>query len=224
VDKGAAQGSFTDYRQARDLLIDQLGDYCCYCERPCDPDVEHVEPKGLTKYTSRTLDWDNFLLDCSTCNRQKWDDDPRVVLHYFPHEVNTAHAFCYDEPSNEVLPNFNPGTHPAEHAAAERTILTLIDLNRLLDSDGRPDRRWKKRREAWQTAQAARRRHFANLPISLKDIESIRALALATGFFSVWMTVFRDQPSVCLDLIQAFPGTRLRCFDGQGKPIANINL
>ncbi|WP_309708892.1 hypothetical protein [Armatimonas sp.] len=225
VDKGAVQGPFTDHRQARDLLIDQLGDYCCYCERPCDPDVEHVEPKGLPQYTYRTLDWDNFLLDCSVCNRQKWDDDPRVLLHYFPHEVNTAYAFRYDEASNEVVSNFNVSTHPNEHGAAERTIASLIDLNRRLDSDGRPDRRWKKRREAWQAARKARQRHLSNLPISQKDIESIRALALATGFFSIWLTVFQDQPAVCLDLIQAFPGTRQACFDlATGLPVPDIHL
>jgi hypothetical protein len=73
--------------------------------------------------------------------------------------------------------------------------------------------------------QQSRFRHLSNLPISHKDIESIRALALATGFFSVWVTIFHDQPAVCLDLMTAFPGTRQACFDlTTGQPISNIDL
>ena len=34
-------------------------------------------------------------------------------------------------------------------------------------------------------------------------------VALGAGFFSVWMTVFRDDEDMCRRLEQAFPGTRI---------------
>jgi hypothetical protein len=37
---------FTHYRDARDPLIQRIGDYCSYCEmpKPDGPDVEHIRP------------------------------------------------------------------------------------------------------------------------------------------------------------------------------------
>jgi hypothetical protein len=39
---------FTDYKQARDPLTRRLGDYCSYCEMPCNegPDVESEKLAG----------------------------------------------------------------------------------------------------------------------------------------------------------------------------------
>jgi hypothetical protein len=225
VDKGASPGNFTDYPEARDPLIERIGDYCSYCERPLsDPEVEHQEPKSDPQYAHKALDWTNFLLSCPTCNRQKWDTDPRKDPIYFPDEANTAYAFYYDQASNAICARFDVAKHLNEHATAERTI-NLMNLNRRLDSMGREDRRWKKRKEAWKVAERARNRHVANLPIDTKDIESIRELALKTGFFSVWLTVFANESAVCNDLIAAFVGTRRTCFDRvTGQPIADITL
>jgi uncharacterized protein (TIGR02646 family) len=225
VDKGPSPGSFTDYREARDPLIERIGDYCSYCERILsDPEVEHQEPKSNPLYAHRALDWNNFLLSCPTCNRQKWDTDPRINPIYFPDEVNTAYIFCYDAASNQVRPRLDPVTHPDEHAMAERTI-ALMSLNRRLDSMGREDRRWTKRENVRSVAEEARTRHLVDGVLSQKDIESIRALALASGFFSVWLTVFVDESAVCNDLIAAFAGTRRACFDRViGHPITDITL
>ncbi|MFZ4698895.1 MAG: hypothetical protein ACOYMG_02485, partial [Candidatus Methylumidiphilus sp.] len=45
--------------------------------------------------------------------------------------------------------------------------------------------------------------------------------ALASGFFSIWMTVFHDDTNMLNRLIDAFPGTRgSGCFDANGKPIS----
>jgi hypothetical protein len=46
--------------------------------------------------------------------------------------------------------------------------------------------------------------------------------ALATGFFSVWMTVFASQPDMLLRFIRAFPGTQESgCFDMHtGAPVS----
>jgi uncharacterized protein (TIGR02646 family) len=233
VDKGASPRVFTDYREARDPLMAQIGKYCSYCERILsDPEVEHQEPKANLKYAHRALDWDNFLLACTTCNRQKGIKDPRQDTIYFPDEANTACAFRHDEASNQVYPRFDVKTHPDEHAMAERTI-ALTNLNRRLDefkADDktgvrREDLRWMHRKDAWEVANRALQRHLTDGALSQKDIESIRELALKTGFFSVWLTVFANEPDVCNDLIAAFVGTRLTCFDPQtGHPIANITL
>ena len=50
--------------------------------------------------------------------------------------------------------------------------------------------------------------------------EALVRLALATGFFSVWMEVFRDNPAIRNRLIDAFPGTRdSGCFDLQSSDL-----
>lgn len=46
----------------------------------------------------------------------------------------------------------------------------------------------------------------------------------AKGFWSVWMTIFKDEPDMIKRFIDAFPGTCDVCFDAtQGyAPIARI--
>jgi hypothetical protein len=44
--------------------------------------------------------------------------------------------------------------------------------------------------------------------------------AVDKGFFSVWMTVFKDDPDMLNRFIAAFPGTCADCFDVQGKAIS----
>ena len=39
--------SFADRRRARVPLIDSIGEYCGYCERPGDLHVEHVVPRSI---------------------------------------------------------------------------------------------------------------------------------------------------------------------------------
>ena len=39
--------------------------------------------------------------------------------------------------------------------------------------------------------------------------------------FSVWMTVFSDEPQILLALIDRFPGTRRECYDEQGRVVPN---
>ncbi len=44
-------------------------------------------------------------------------------------------------------------------------------------------------------------------------------LAKATGFWSVWMTVFSEDVDMRRRLIAAFPGTSRACFDEQARPV-----
>jgi len=48
---------------------------------------------------------------------------------------------------------------------------------------------------------------------------TIVALARATGFWSVWMTVFTEDQDMRRRLIDAFPGTSIACFDEQLRPL-----
>jgi hypothetical protein len=59
------------YRQANVHLMEQLGDYCSYCEIyvPGHLHVEHSIPKS--EFPLRTLAWENFLRACPPCNSSK---------------------------------------------------------------------------------------------------------------------------------------------------------
>ena len=47
--------------------------------------------------------------------------------------------------------------------------------------------------------------------------EQMMMTAAAVGFFSVWMTVFSDEPQILQALIEKFPGTDKSYYDGNGK-------
>ena len=49
--------------------------------------------------------------------------------------------------------------------------------------------------------------------------EVLEDLAPSKGFFSVWMTVFRDHPDMLKMFIQAFPGTDKGSFDCEGQAV-----
>jgi uncharacterized protein (TIGR02646 family) len=205
VDKGANSQVFTHWREARDPLIERIGDYCSYCERPCDPHVEHTEPKS--KYEDGTLNWENFLLGCQYCNTIKSDKDVRANPHLFPDAHNTAHAYIYSDDGRVLI---NDILLPDERIAAENTH-SLVNLNRRRDSDNREDRRWKKRVDAWKTVQEAWEDWMENPTPQVK--RQILNLAKSTGFFSVWHTQFRSDTEMCQLLITLFPGTCAACFD-----------
>jgi len=60
---------FAQYRDARDHLIDRIGDYCSYCEVCLHSSihVEHVRPKQPQPALERA--WTNFLLACEEDHR-----------------------------------------------------------------------------------------------------------------------------------------------------------
>ena len=45
---------FQPYNKAKADLLDRLGEYCSYCERPGDLHVEHVVPKNIDKTCRKT--------------------------------------------------------------------------------------------------------------------------------------------------------------------------
>jgi hypothetical protein len=73
--------------------------------------------------------------------------------------------------------------------------------------------RVSQRMEAWAIAEEGRTDALAN-PANVEMRRCLINLAIATGFFSIWMTVFAAEPDMRNCLIDAFPGTRgSGCFD-----------
>lgn len=80
------------------------------------------------------------------------------------------------------------------------------------------DRRWLHRKEAWRRAELVKRGLVVLDTPERRD--EIAEMATEHGLFSVWMTVFRDDPDMLRRLIAKFPGTAIDCFDVDGKPVA----
>jgi hypothetical protein len=73
------------------------------------------------------------------------------------------------------------------------------------------DRRWLNRKEAWDIATRSKER------LTRSNTEDMKAqiieTAQAKGFWSVWMTVFKDDADMLSRFITAFSGTCADCFD-----------
>ncbi len=213
IDANGGQVTFAEYGDASRFLIERIGDYCSYCENvlPSTVDVEHVQPKQ--HHPDLELTWENFLLACSYCNRAKWHTDVDLNDYFWPDRDNTYRAFVYelDQP-----PRSADDISPRQVAIANRTI-TLTGLDRVPGHAqlGHHDRRYIKRKEAWGIAihslQELRARRVTPM--------SVVMTAISRGFFSVWMTVFREEPEMRKLFIENFRGTaRASCFDADTNP------
>jgi hypothetical protein len=105
-----------------------------------------------------------------------------------------------------------PDLPPAITALAE-TLRDLVGLDR---KPGHPllsmaDRRWQHRLDAYDKAIIARD-GINDLPGDLVRRALAVQTAQATGFFSVWMAVFQDDPDMRRRLIAAFP-VAADCYD-----------
>lgn len=211
IDKGVAPAVYTDYRAAGPDLVSRLGDYCSYCERQIETHlaVEHVQPKSLV--TALMNNWDNFLLGCVHCNSSKGNTQVNVPDYFWPDSDNTLRALEYTR-GGLVQPN--PALPRTLQAKARETII-LTGLDKYPGNPGsepsRSDFRWKRRQEAWQLAERARRR------LVLVDTPEIREqiveTALGRGMFSIWWTVFAGDVDMRRRFRQAFLGTHSGSFD-----------
>lgn len=204
---------FTNYKYARDYLIERIGDYCSYCETPLNsPAIEHIQPRSLNE--NLETEWNNFLFACIYCNSIKKAKDTSVLSNYFwPNLDNTFRAFIYE---NGNTPKVNNNLTEQEQIVANNTI-ALTGLDRRVSSDLRDDRRYLKRNEAFRKAEEAK----SDLQ-TLDDTtirKRIEEQAVSTGFWSVWMTVFSDDADMRRRLIAAFKGTSSDCFDNNTQPI-----
>lgn len=95
-------------------------------------------------------------------------------------------------------------------------MIDLVGLDRApsLDPSINPvekDNRWKFRMQAWDKAEELRDDLLmADNPFMRKYIIEI---ALKTGYFSVWMSVFQSDLLMKKALIKAFIGTDMSCYD-----------
>lgn len=207
---------FAHYREARDPLIDRIGDFCSYCEVALHDqvDVEHVLPKKHN--TGLITKWSNFLLACSVCNSIKGSTDCQLADYFWPDVDNTARAFVYEP---DKAPKVDGALSQQEQRLAQATIdLTGIDRLPGHPKYSRRDRRWLKRKEAWGIAsESLKNLQGHNCPEMRRQIE---LTAKSRGYWSIWMQVFRADPDMRQRLIDGFPGTARDCFDANTQPVA----
>ena len=205
--------NFSKYEDARGELIARLGEYCSYCEMHLDTSlaVEHILPKS--KNQGLTLNWSNFLLSCTNCNSTKGNKTINLSDYYWPDRHNT---FCAFEYRKGGIVRVNGNLSNSQQQLATNTM-KLTGFNKTPgNKPAVSDRRWLNRREAWDNAELALKR----LKKCNTDFmrEQIVETAKAKGFWSVWMTVFKNDPDMLSLFIEAFPGTCRSCFDSNGKP------
>lgn len=216
-----------DYSEAFPYLEKQLGGYCSYCEFPIKHvlEVEHIASKS--KGGDRT-DWNNLLLGCKYCNTRKGKKtSPEDVDEYiWPDRDNTALAYTYRNGVPEV--NEKKLLEVDSTGKFYRKAKKLFDLVQLdhVPNEKEKDRRFLERNRAFQIAQES----LSNWRETKRIVDDSKALelykniiattALAVGFFSVWMTVFSEEPEILLMLIEKFPNTRREYFDKTGHPMA----
>ena len=208
LDEDGNEKEFHPYQNAKAELLDRLGDYCSYCERTGDLDIEHVVPRKHRPDLAE--DWGNFLLGCRNCNRTKWYKNESRCGYLWPDRDDTRTALEYLSDGRVRVREGLPG---AERAKAEK-LMALVGLDRVpRKSDPRAsDRRWSKRRQVWRQAETARLDVEAGA-----DVRWVMDLAKALGFWSVWMTVFADDDRICARLCSAFPGTRATSSPGSER-------
>ena len=227
VNKGESPyQTIKDYAEAMPYLEKRLGKYCSYCEFPIKhvPEVEHIVSKA--NGGDRT-DWKNLLLGCKYCNTRKSKTiSPENVEEYiWPDSDNTALAYTYEN----GIPEVNEkkllevdGT--GEFCKKAKKLFDLVELGHV-PNEKEKDKRFAERIEAFQIAQICLNDWkvitvIENNSAVLKPFKDLIATcALESGFFSVWMTVFSEEPEILQMLIEGFPNTRKECFDPNGHPL-----
>lgn len=212
VTRVAAPKIYKKYQDALDDLETCFGQYCSYCERriPVLLAVEHVSPKS--KDAARETDWTNFLLGCVNCNSTKGNTPTNDQDFLWPDKDNTLMAIQYIAgglviPSPTVASNILP------------KVVALIELVGLDRHPGQPvvkqpadrDRRYIEREEKWSLAHRMRDLLVSNNNAAFR--EAIVELAIQSGFFSIWITVFHDDPEIRRRLVEAHSGTARDCFE-----------
>ena len=125
LDEDGNEKEFHPYQNAKAELLDRLGDYCSYCERTGDLDIEHVVPRKHRPDLAE--DWGNFLLGCRNCNRTKWYKNESRCGYLWPDRDDTRTALEYLSDGRVRVREGLPG---AERAKAEK-LMALVGLDRV---------------------------------------------------------------------------------------------
>ena len=223
--KSPQVGDFDPYTGAKPSLISRLGMYCSYCERKIVTQlaVEHIIPKNGPHGDPRLKGrWDNFLLGCVNCNSTKSDKKVDLGKVFLPDRDNTFTVFTY---SADGKIKISAGLKKKTTDMA-RAILSITGLDKAMSvTTDENDRlialdRVSQRMETWGMAEDVKQEIRQN-PGNMLVVDSGIRLALASGFFSIWMTVFANDQLMRNRLIDAFPGTRAsKCFDARGQPVS----
>ncbi|AGX86634.1 hypothetical protein Cenrod_0520 [Candidatus Symbiobacter mobilis CR] len=98
-----------------------------------------------------------------------------------------------------------------------------MGLDCTLQNSTASDRRWQNRREAWDVAQDSLQNLLSQDTPAMRH--QIVLTMQGTGYWSVWMTVFKDHSNMLRGLIQALPGTDATCFDPEQdyRPVPRLN-
>ncbi|KIF53808.1 HNH endonuclease [Vibrio owensii] len=195
--------------------------YCSYCERsiPTNLAVEHIQPKKGS-YAKPELQgrWSNFLLACVNCNSSKGSRGVFFDYFFFPDRDNTFNAFKYSSDGSITV---NSSNHLAIQGVAKNTLwLTGLDktVRNTYDSEGKiiAQDRISQRAEVWGIAENHLEIYTKNKGnAGIKEL--IVSSMLGHGYFSVWMTVFKDCPEMKNSFIDSISGTRESgCFDQHG--------
>lgn len=217
LERGAEPTTAADwsgYRDAVEALGAAFGWTCSYCECPVwlAIHVEHKVPK--VTHPELEMTWDNFLLACPLCNSIKGEREYAAHEHVWPDRDNTARAFVYEA---DGIVRVSPALSPELRELAQKTSL-MVGLERLPGAGAsQADARWRRRLEIWNMAERSRESLAANPSEEL--YVAIVDLARASGFWSVWMSVFAGDASVRQRFIDAFEGTSRSCFDRETRPI-----
>ena len=106
----------------RNLLVEEFGNICCYCEQACQPyggtpnsgEIEHFRPRSNSplRFPELSLQWPNLMYSCHRCNWEKanqWPgcDSPSI------HEALKSLYPRYRSVSTYVNPNVEPGLRNA---------------------------------------------------------------------------------------------------------------
>lgn len=137
TENGDRRMIFSEYGYAKGPLIERIGQYCSYCERPGDLHVEHVVPKSVEDDLEK--EWSNFLLGCVNCNSRKSDKNDSRDGYLWPDSDDTFGAFVYRSGGRVAV---NDGLTRAGH----RKATALFNLVGLGETGTRTDRRRHKRR------------------------------------------------------------------------------
>jgi uncharacterized protein (TIGR02646 family) len=198
--------SISCYQNARKYLIDQIGEYCSYCERRLNVSlaVEHILPKTI--YQKKELVWENLILACTNCNSTKGHKDIDLNDYFWPHMDNTLTPYVYTV-SGKI--NIKEGLTSRRHQMADN-LIKLVGLNsqpRRNDTTV-SDRLWAFREEVWRDAEDFKL-DLANSIDKNNMRKAIVRTAKYSGCFSIWIEVFKDDLETVKLLIDNFKNTAL---------------
>jgi len=180
---------YAQYKGYINILVKTFGQNCSYCERIDKVDVEHVIPKTCKMGKPLILNWDNFLLGCPRCNRDfKRAKNTTRTGYLWPDMDDTFSCFDYKD-DGRLLVKQNLSKVTAYKAKKTLELMMLDDGN-----TNQPALNLH-RRSHFVIANSFRTNYLSG---SQKIDEIVKA---SVGAWSVWMTVFIDQPEVVNALV-----------------------